>query len=160
MYSQYNFAFLTSVIDENHPSTYFSHSFFKESENFGKFGLYLGRSFQITDDILDFIGEEETLGKPIGNDLGNARLTLPTILALETLDSDDVLRGIIKREKNSWKSVEKGLHIVKSSGGIEKAYLEAYKWQKKAMAMLSILPDNEFRADLKEIAVYSVERKK
>ena len=132
----------------------------QERGSFGKFGLYLGRSFQIVDDILDFVGEEEQLGKPIGNDLQNGRVTLPTILTLETLAGDNILWGIMQPKKLNPSLVKEGLQIVKSSGGIEKAYSEAQKWKEKAMSVLNILPDNEYREHLKGITEYSVQRKK
>jgi heptaprenyl diphosphate synthase len=59
----------------------------------GQFGYDLGMAFQIVDDVLDFIGDEATLGKPAGNDLRQGTITLPLILAAHQRNSPISARG-------------------------------------------------------------------
>jgi geranylgeranyl pyrophosphate synthase len=54
-----------------------------------RFGHDLGMAFQLVDDVLDMVGDERTLGKPIGGDLREAKVTLPTIYALARADTQD-----------------------------------------------------------------------
>jgi geranylgeranyl pyrophosphate synthase len=58
-------------------------------EALGRYGHATGLAFQIVDDILDITGESEILGKPVGGDLREAKITLPTIYALHRADSTD-----------------------------------------------------------------------
>src|SRR5262249_30552968 len=58
-------------------------------EALARFGHGAGMAFQIIDDILDTVGEEQALGKPVGGDLREAKVTLPTIYALQRADAKD-----------------------------------------------------------------------
>ncbi|MDC1312130.1 polyprenyl synthetase family protein [Burkholderiales bacterium] len=59
-------------------------------ENFGKYGAHIGTAFQIVDDILDYDGAEDQIGKKLGDDLAEGKITLPMIHALEHGSDEDV----------------------------------------------------------------------
>jgi len=122
------------------------------------FGLSLGRSFQIIDDILDFVGNEKEIGKPIGSDLRNGVLTLPTILALKNVDSGSELWQMVGKSSLHSSQVLEGLKCVKEAGGIRLAYTEAQKWIDKAKQMLQGLPGSGYRTALETLADYTIQR--
>jgi octaprenyl-diphosphate synthase len=125
--------------------------------NMSTFGNDVGMAFQITDDVLDFVGDEETLGKPVGNDIREKKLTLPIIRALKNCDNGEAegIRSKVHRGVNStedWKEIQT---FVERYGGIEHAREEARAYAESAERSLSDLPGSEAIEALK-LAVHSV----
>ena len=128
-----------------------------------EYGRNLGLAFQIVDDILDFTGEEAVLGKPVGSDILEGKLTLPVIYALKKADENekekikDILLCIRegKKEKGGVKYI---VEVLKKYGCLEAAYRTAEIYVKKAKAALSKIPDNEFRKALMKAASFTLER--
>jgi geranylgeranyl pyrophosphate synthase len=122
------------------------------------YGYNLGLAFQIVDDILDFIGTEEELGKPVGSDLRQGTVTLPALLLIqrhpESNPVSDFLAGR-DREKNIALAVEQ----IKSGGIIEESYREAVKYSDKAITLLASLPESPCRKALEQLAAYLVRRR-
>ncbi|MDI6601177.1 MAG: polyprenyl synthetase family protein [Thermoanaerobacteraceae bacterium] len=106
-----------------------------------RFGLFLGMAFQIKDDILDYIGDEATVGKPVGNDLKDGIYTLPLIYALSN-DNDGRLSGLLENQPYD---VERIINLVIKYGGIEYAERLLDRYTDKAKAKLDKLPHSEFR---------------
>jgi heptaprenyl diphosphate synthase len=124
------------------------------SKNLYAFGYYVGMSFQITDDILDFKGTEKKLGKPAGNDLRQGNLTLPVLYALQNEQIRDDIITFLKsngREEKQWQTA---LTLVRESGGIEFSQQICTRYLEKAYGALYCLPDVKARQSLYEIANY------
>ncbi|HMA98847.1 MAG TPA: polyprenyl synthetase family protein [Wenzhouxiangella sp.] len=127
-------------------------------DQLANFGLLLGQAFQITDDVLDYQAEGEKLGKNLGDDLAEGKVTLPLILALEQAGAEDSsqLKDII-----SGKSVE-GLdaarRILASTGALEQSLERARMLATEASDTLDILPDSPERAALRVLTRYAVNR--
>jgi len=127
-------------------------------DQLANFGLLLGQAFQITDDVLDYQAEGEILGKNLGDDLAEGKVTLPLILALEQAGAEDSsqLKDII-----SGKSVE-GLdaarRILASTGALEQSLERARMLATEASDTLDILPDSPERAALRVLTRYAVNR--
>ena len=121
------------------------------------FGKELGVAFQIVDDVLDFVGSETQVGKPLGSDLSQGLVTLPTICFLERHPDDehvlDVLHG-----RRSPKYVQLALEAVRNSEAVDLAKEEAREHARLAKLALSNLPDNLYRQALLELADYTVQR--
>tara|TARA_Y100000588_G_scaffold333041_1_gene371692 strand:- start:6735 stop:7718 length:984 start_codon:yes stop_codon:yes gene_type:complete len=105
-----------------------------EVRNLTTFGNDVGMAFQIADDLLDFIGDEETLGKPVGNDIREKKLTLPIIRALrncENGEAEQIHRKVqIGVESNDdWQEIKA---FVERYGGIELAREEARNYARSA----------------------------
>lgn len=109
-----------------------------------RFGLFLGMAFQIRDDILDYIGDESKVGKPIGNDLKDGIYTLPLIYAMNN-DNDGRIRGMLE---NHPYNVDDIVKLVIKYGGIDYAENMLDRYTVKAKSNLSKLPDNEFKGFL------------
>ncbi|WP_078553272.1 heptaprenyl diphosphate synthase component II [Bacillus alkalicellulosilyticus] len=118
------------------------------------FGYYVGMSFQIIDDVLDFIGTEKQLGKPAGGDLLQGNITLP---ALYTLNEDPEFKDLIVNALHdpfTAVDLSKFIKKVSDSGGIEYALAMSDRYLQKAHRVLEKLPDNEAKVYLSQIATY------
>ncbi|MEP7134989.1 MAG: polyprenyl synthetase family protein [Chloroflexota bacterium] len=123
------------------------------------FGYEVGMAFQIVDDILDFTGDQSTVGKPIGSDLLNGLVTLPAIYyAEEHPDDEDVL----SLPGGGWKDTERVQRIVdniRQNAAIEKAMNEARQAVSRALSALEESPACPERDSLEELAKFIVDRK-
>jgi geranylgeranyl pyrophosphate synthase len=124
-----------------------------------QFGYEIGIAFQIVDDILDFTGEQSTIGKPVGSDLRQGIVTLPAIFYVETHPDDPDVNIL---QEGSCQGNEKGLiHLVDSirtSSAIELAYDEAQNAIRRGVEVLRCLEDNPERQALEEIAQFIIQR--
>jgi heptaprenyl diphosphate synthase/octaprenyl-diphosphate synthase len=123
------------------------------------YGLRLGMAFQIADDILDFVGTEEELGKPVGGDLRQGTLTLPALWALEKLPNGDLLRRVVEAEEPTEAEIRDAVALVAGSPAIDFAHGEAVGFAERAKRALEPLPAGEARTQLEALADYSVRRR-
>lgn len=116
------------------------------------YGYFVGMSYQIIDDVLDFTGTEEQLGKPAGGDLRQGNITLPVLIAMK----DEKIRSqIVTVHENISETELKGIiDLIKSSGGIEKSLEVSDRYLQKALRALEGLPDIQAKGTLREIALY------
>jgi len=124
-----------------------------------EYGYNLGIAFQIVDDILDFVGTEEELGKPTGSDLAQGTLTLPAMLLLERYPEDNPVKRLFHNGDKE-KDIKLATELVRNSSIIEECYRIASDYCAKACRNLNLLPDNASRQALIELANYVVNRKK
>jgi heptaprenyl diphosphate synthase len=121
------------------------------------FGYYVGMSFQITDDILDFTSSEEELGKPAGSDLLQGNITAP---ALYAMDNENSRREIEKvHEDMEPAQIQRIISLIKDSGAIEKSIALSDMYLDKALAVLEDLPSNKAKKTLRDIAKFIGRRK-
>lgn len=120
-----------------------------------KYGYDLGIAFQIVDDILDFTGKRETLGKPVANDLARGVFTLPAILILERGDSDAVMDVLSKDPKRGTALV---MEMVRNSSVIEESYQTVRSFCSRACSTLEQLPHNSAYDCLTALADYVAQR--
>ncbi len=123
------------------------------------YGYNLGVAFQIVDDILDFIGTEEELGKPVGSDLAQGTLTLPAMLVLERYPEDNPVKKIFQN-RDKQENIKLAIELVRNSSIVEECYRVASDYYSKACHNLDLLPDNVSRWALAELADYVIKRKK
>ena len=123
------------------------------------FGYEVGMAFQIVDDILDFTGDQSTVGKPIGSDLLNGLATLPAIYyAEEHPDDEDVL----SLPGGGWKDtarVQRLVDGIRKNAAIEKAMNEACQAVSRALGALEDAPASLEREALENLAKFIVDRK-
>ncbi|MCJ8006676.1 heptaprenyl diphosphate synthase component II [Lederbergia wuyishanensis] len=122
-----------------------------------KFGYFVGMSYQIIDDILDFTGSEKELGKPAGEDLRQGNITLPVLYALR---NEKLRPSILKvNEHTSKEDMIDIISVIKNSGAIEQAYSVSRMYLKKAINVLDDLPPIKAKKILRDIALYIGKRK-
>lgn len=123
------------------------------------YGHNLGIAFQIVDDILDFVGNEEEMGKPVGSDLAQGTLTLPAMLLLEQFVEDNPVKGLFQHEDED-KNIELAIKMVRDSSIVEECNRVANDYCARACRSLNILPDNDSHRALIELADYIAKRKR
>jgi len=135
----------------------------KKEENYLiDFGTNLGMSFQIIDDLLDYTGEENFLGKPVLSDLKEGRITLPLIYTLQNdgkANRERITEILRKRnfERDSQKEI---LHILKSNGSLDYTYKKAEELSQKSKEIISQFPQSIHRDALTLFPDYIITRKK
>jgi len=125
------------------------------------YGHDLGIAFQLIDDTLDFTGEVEELGKPVGNDIQEGKATLPLIRALSKSKPAERLRiqQIFCSEEISQSDVDELRTFVVRTGGIEYTQDMAAFYSRKAKENLGIFPDGPVKEILEDIADYVICRR-
>jgi len=124
-----------------------------------EYGHNLGIAFQIVDDILDFIGTEEEMGKPIGSDLTQGTLTLPAMLLLEHYPNDNPVEESFQN-RDAQEYVERAIELVRNSSIVDECYAFASEYTAKACHDLHLLPDIPSRRSLRDLAKFVVTRKR
>ncbi|HCP80628.1 MAG TPA: polyprenyl synthetase family protein [Octadecabacter sp.] len=125
------------------------------------YGDALGVGFQIVDDLLDYAGTD-AIGKNIGDDFRERKLTLPVIKAIALADTEERAfweRTIAKGRQDDG-DLETALEILVKHGTLEATKLDALAWMEKAKAALAPLPDHAIKPMLLDLADYVVERVK
>jgi geranylgeranyl pyrophosphate synthase len=123
-----------------------------------EYGYNLGMSFQIVDDILDFVGQKETLGKPVINDLNHGIFTLPVILLFERPENDEAKRIMEAIEKDKTVGKRLILEAVHSSSVLEECYQVAESFTSRACSALECLPRGTIYQSLADLAGYVTKR--
>lgn len=123
------------------------------------YGYNLGIAFQIVDDILDFIGTEAELGKPVGSDLTQGTLTLPAILLLEKHPDDNPIKKSFNGEDRQ-KNIALAIEMVRDSSILEECYQMAADYCAKACRKLNVLPDSDSLQPLIQLAEFITERRR
>lgn len=124
----------------------------------GDYGMYLGTAFQIIDDVLDYSGDAETIGKSLGDDLAEGKPTLPLIYVMrqgEAAAARLVEQALKNANRDDFDAV---LSAVQSSGALDYARDKAFAAADAAIAALAPLPDSATRAALIELAHLAVRR--
>ncbi len=122
------------------------------------YGYYLGLAFQIVDDVLDFQGDEDRLGKPVANDLRQGIATLPVMLFSELQPDHPTILKAVRREPVTDAEILAVVAAIRASGSVEKAMEEARAYVRQAQAALATLPDNVYRRSMDGLAEYTVAR--
>lgn len=121
------------------------------------YGHNLGMAFQIIDDILDFVGDETDMGKPVGGDLLQGTVTLPAILYASKYPGDSPLKRVFDR-RGDREAVSEFIEKVVGSSVIQECYGIAADFSDQARRALETLPDSVSRGSLLDLADYVVER--
>jgi heptaprenyl diphosphate synthase/octaprenyl-diphosphate synthase len=126
----------------------------------GRFGYALGMAFQIVDDILDYVGDERTMGKPAGGDLRRGLITLPLIYAVAYDDTDGFLHQVVDRFGDSLQpeEIHQALHRVQISEGPKRAHQDAENYRRQAIEHLQAIGDSATYPLLEDITNLVVER--
>jgi len=129
-----------------------------DSESMAAYGKHLGMAFQIVDDVLDYQGDSESIGKNIGDDLGEGKMTLPLIYARDNTDArerDLICASISNKSAADFAVI---LDIVQRSDGLVYSQKQAEYHAEQAKQALSALPDSVFKSALCDLADFSVSR--
>jgi len=130
-----------------------------ETDALRAYGLNVGMAFQVVDDILDFAGDEQEMGKPIGSDLMQGTLTLPSLLLMERRPKDNPIKKAFRTRKPKPEYVAEAVQMVLNSDILEESYSVARDFRDRATTALRALPAGPARSALEDIADYVLERR-
>lgn len=131
----------------------------EQVEKMLKFSENVGMAFQIKDDLFDY-GEEE-IGKPLGIDIKEKKITLPLIHALRNaswLERRKIL-WIVKHNSDEPKKVKQVIEFVKKGGGIEHARAAMNRFYEQSLEILRSFPESPYQSALQDLVTFTIERK-
>src|SRR5258706_5983450 len=128
-------------------------------ETMRNFGYQVGMAFQIVDDILDFNGEQATVGKPLGSDLLNGMVTLPAIYYAELNPQDLDVLSLSHGGSTNHDNMARLVNSIRASSCTKKAMLEAEQHIDRALICLDMFEPSAERDALENLAKYIVDRK-
>ncbi|MCF8379880.1 MAG: polyprenyl synthetase family protein [Bacteroidales bacterium] len=124
------------------------------------FGYDLGCAFQIKDDLFDY-EKQGKIGKPVGNDIKEKKMTLPLIYSLQNCTKQERrhIIYIIRRDNKNKKRIEEIFQFVNKYKGLEYAEEKMIEYKNRALDILKNFPDNESKYALTELVNYTIKRK-
>ncbi len=125
-----------------------------------QFGSAIGMAFQIQDDILDYEGTSSLIGKPVGGDIKEKKITLPLIYSLNQVSNSEAseIKKIIKNGNDKIK-IKKVVDFVRENGGINYAIKTAQNFSNQAKDVLKIFPDSPGKLALEAVVEFVINRK-
>jgi octaprenyl-diphosphate synthase len=126
----------------------------------GLYGINLGLAFQLIDDVLDFTSSEEVLGKPIGNDVREGKMTLPLIYLLQRCTPGEARKVSQVLEDGGFQSVQfvEILDLIDHYGTLQAAREKAQDFSDKARGFLEGLPHSTYKDALHSLPDFILER--
>jgi octaprenyl-diphosphate synthase len=134
----------------------------KEEKTLADFGTNLGMTFQIIDDLLDYTGDENTMGKPVLSDLREGRITLPLIYTLQNDGKENRARimELLKKKELDKSSLNEILSTVQSNGALDYTYRKAEEFSTHSKELLQNLPPSVHRDALSIFPDFILHRNK
>ena len=124
-------------------------------DTLAKFGDEIGIGFQMVDDLLDVVGPESVIGKPVGSDLREGAPALPTVLALAELPQ---VASVFSSQNPSQKQVNEALSALRHSGILDRVRGMARERIQSALDCLDTLPESTYRAALEQVTLELLDR--
>ncbi len=132
----------------------------KQIDEMGEYARKMGIAFQIQDDYLDLIGDEEKIGKDSGSDIREGKRTLLVIKALSELSSEkeERLKKILRKEENTPEEIDEAIDLFQEAGSIDYSKDLAEKYAEEAKSHLHSLPNSEYKNLLEEVVEFMISR--
>jgi len=123
-----------------------------------QFGQKVGMAFQIKDDLFDY--GSTAIGKPLGIDIKEKKMTLPLIYALQQTNGEDKAQVIrlIKKESKKRKDIHSVIRFVEENKGLDYAREKMEEYYQHAQQLLRSLPESEYKSSLKKLVQFTIER--
>ena len=132
----------------------------EQTESLRRFGLTFGSAFQLVDDALDFTGKEQSLGKPVGSDLREGKLTLPVLVTLQhaSASESEIIARFVRGDDRSSEAFQHIVALIQKYDGIEYALREAGRCVEQAQIELQGFADGPAYELLMELADFIIKR--
>jgi geranylgeranyl pyrophosphate synthase/phage shock protein PspC (stress-responsive transcriptional regulator) len=122
-----------------------------------EYGMKLGIAFQIVDDVLDFTGDPEVMGKPVGSDLRGGTLTLPAILYMQRVTEDNPIKRAFDGQRRN-ANLDRAIAEILAGDYIAESVATAERFGREALGALEALPSGETRETLSGLVEYVLAR--
>lgn len=122
-----------------------------------RFGALLGQAFQIADDVLDFVGDPHTMGKPVGSDLREGIITLPVLEYVKSHPDDHRVRAILD-DRGDDDMMDAFIEAIRASQAPEQAMARAREHAEEALSLIQAYPESPHRMAIAEIVAFAVHR--
>ena len=131
-----------------------------EEQALADFGLYIGTAFQLVDDALDYAADQAALGKTVGDDFREGKITGPVLAAYKAGSEPDRLfwRRTIEQSEQTDADLDHALVLMAQTGAIESTLQRAKGFAERAKAALAVFPDSRVKRCLAGVADYTVRR--
>ncbi len=123
------------------------------------YGYNVGMAFQIVDDILDFNGDEEEMGKPVGGDLREGTVTLPGLLLLERYPRDNPIKKFFAARRGREERLQEALDMIRATEVLDVSMDMAREYVRRGTEAIASLPETDGRQSLYEIGDYVLRRR-
>lgn len=132
----------------------------QEEAALSEYGLKLGIAFQLVDDALDYVADQATLGKTVGDDFREGKITLPVLTAFTAGNEDErsFWRRTVEDLDQSDTDLDRAMELIAEHGAIQITLDRAQRFAQEAKDALMIFPDNPVRRALCGVADYTVQR--
>jgi octaprenyl-diphosphate synthase len=142
----------------SHSGAVLAHGTLEQQTALQAYGLHLGRAFQLVDDVLDYKGTADDMGKNIGDDLAEGKATLPLIVAMRDGEPDqaDFVRQAILN--GGVENLDRIAQIVEAAGGLKYTSELAVRETTAAIESLAALPDSPYKTAMLNLAEFSISR--
>lgn len=142
----------------SHSGAVLAHGTLEQQTALQAYGLHLGRAFQLVDDVLDYKGTRDDMGKNIGDDLAEGKATLPLIVAMRDGEPDqaDFVRQAILN--GGVENLDRIAQIVEAAGGLKYTSELAVRETTAAIESLASLPDSPYKTAMLNLAEFSISR--
>lgn len=130
----------------------------QEKKALTQFGLNLGMAFQLMDDVLDYAADQEKLGKAIGDDFREGKVTLPVILAYQSGQDTSFWNEVFENGSQDAGALAHAIHLLKQTGALVKTKHRAQDFVKEALEPLNLFPDSLLKTQLQDLAYFSIHR--
>jgi octaprenyl-diphosphate synthase len=133
-----------------------------EQQILAEYGTTIGMAFQIIDDLLDYSGDADSLGKPVLSDIAEGRITLPLIYTLKNdgQNNRDRLSELYNSQELDNSAKAEILEIVRSNGALDYTFQKAREYTQKSQELLEIFPDSVYRDSLALLPEFILTRNK
>jgi octaprenyl-diphosphate synthase len=132
----------------------------REEAALAEFGMKLGIAFQLVDDALDYVADQATLGKTVGDDFREGKITLPVLVAF--LAGNEVEKAFwqrtIEASEQTDSDLDHAMRLIAEHGAIRVTLDSAQRFVQEAKAALTVFPDSPIRRALADVADYTVQR--
>ena len=128
-------------------------------EDLRKYGYGIGIAFQIVDDILDFTAQESIIGKPVGSDLKQGIITLPTLNFSSMYPNDPIVKELASGHCLNDEQARQLVESIRNSSAISDSLDEACRYVKDGLLGLKNQPESNYKRGLQELAEYIISRK-
>lgn len=132
----------------------------EDCQSLSSFGHNIGMAFQLVDDVLDYSARQATLGKTVGDDFRDGKITLPTVLAFSAADNDEKAfwRRTLEDQEQKKGDFRRAVALLEKSGALAETQERAREYGSRARSSLEAFPTSDIKSSLLEAVDFAIHR--